>query len=296
VGICGISRDVSEEHAKTEKLNEYAEALAEKQGQMEQELLLARQVQLALLPQTYPRFPRGSEDADSALNVSYRYLPEGSIGGDFFTVTPVSETKAGILVCDVMGHGVPAALVTAVQRVLVEELQMHAHDPCAFLGELNRRLFQFFEPLPTSMFVTALYVVLDAATGKIEFANAGHPAPLHVSRAGAGARAMGVNPARPPFALGVSPDSNYPTGFDSVQPGDLLFLYTDGIFDLGEGHELTADDPRFLDLIRDAADRHGEAFLDAVLAGAKTISGTDTFIDDVCLLAIEFRRLLGNGA
>jgi sigma-B regulation protein RsbU (phosphoserine phosphatase) len=292
VGICGISRDVTEEHAKTEKLNEYARALAEKQAQMEQELILARQVQLALLPQRYPCFPRGSGDA-SALNFSFRYLPEGSIGGDFFTVTPVSETKAGVLVCDVMGHGVPAALVTAVQRVLVEELQAHAHDPGAFLGELNRRLFEFFEPLTTSMFVTALYLVVDAGTGRIEFANAGHPPPLHVSRSGPAPRPLGVSAEHPPFALGVASDSSYPTEAASVQAGDLLFLYTDGIFDLGDGRELAADDPQFLALVEQAAGRHDGDFLDAVLAGARKISGVETFLDDVCLLGIEIQRLLG---
>jgi len=139
IGTCGISRDVTEEHQKSEQLAEYAQALAEKQAQMEEELVLARQVQQALLPQRYPSFPRGSAPQDSALHFAYRYLPEALVGGDFFTVTSVSETRAGVLICDVMGHGVPAALITAVQRVLAEELQAKADDPCAFLGELNRR-------------------------------------------------------------------------------------------------------------------------------------------------------------
>jgi phosphoserine phosphatase RsbU/P len=154
-GVCGISRDMTEDHARAEELKAYTHALAEKQRQMEEELLLARQVQQALLPQTFPSFPRESEPEDSALHFSYRYLPESIVGGDFFTVTAVSPTKAAVLVCDVMGHGVPAALVTAVQRVLVDELQAYADDPAAFLGELNQQLHRFFSPLASSMFVTA---------------------------------------------------------------------------------------------------------------------------------------------
>ena len=202
IGTCGISRDVTEEHYKAEQLKQYTDALADKQEQMERELALAREVQLALLPQSYPAFPRGVAESASALRFAHRYLPEARLGGDFFTVTQVSDTQAGVLICDVMGHGVHAALVTAVQRVLVEEVQYLAGDPGAFLGELNRRLHHFFEPLPSSMFVTALYMVIDTETGAVRFANAGHPHPLHINRTQHHVRVMGSNPDLPPYALG----------------------------------------------------------------------------------------------
>lgn len=293
IGTCGISRNITEDHLKAEQLNAYAEALAEKQAQMEEELALARQVQQALLPQYYPTFPPGSAVGESALQFSHRYLPEALVGGDFFTIFNVSETQAGILICDVMGHGVPAALITAVQRVLVEELQSLAADPGAFLGELNRRLNYFFEPLPTSMFVTALYMVIDAVTGTVRFANAGHPTPLRMCRARHEVHLMGTEQLRPPFALGVVKDSIYPTEEDQVQPGDSLFLYTDGLCDLGEGKELMPDDPQFLSIIQDCSAQEGEAFLDAVLARARQFSGQEEFVDDVCLVGIEVERLLG---
>jgi len=292
IGTCGISRDVTEEHNKGEKIKRYAEEVAEKQVQMEEELALARQVQQALLPQSYPAFPRGAIEGTGALRFSHRYLPEALVGGDFFTVIQVSDSQAGVLVCDVMGHGVHAALVTAVQRVLVEELQIFSGEPGTFLGELNRRLHHFFEPLPTSMFVTALYLVIDAITGEVRFANAGHPYPLHISRAEHKVRNMVGDPHRAPFALGVSSDSVYPTETDSVKTGDLLFLYTDGLCDLGEGKDLTSDDPIFLNLVQNCARQHGEAFLDAVLT--RQFSGKDHFLDDVCLVAVEVERLMGH--
>ena len=292
IGTCGISRDITEDHRKAEQLNEYAQALADKQKEMEEDLALARQVQQALLPQYYPSFPRGTETAKSALHFSHRYLPEALVGGDFFTILTVSDTQAGVLICDVMGHGVPAALVTAVQRVLVEELQSLAGDPGAFLGELNRRLHHFFEPLPTSMFVTALYMVIDTVTGNVRFANAGHPTPLHISRTQHQVRLMGTEQLRPPFALGVVKDSVYPTEEDRIKAGDLLFLYTDGLCDLGEGKELMPDDPQFLSLVQSCSRQHGGAFLDAVLAQARQFSGQEEFVDDVCLVGIEVERLL----
>jgi len=291
IGTCGISRDITEDHKKAEQLSEYADALADKQAQMEQELALAREVQLALLPQSYPSFPKGVAESASALRFAHRYLPEARLGGDFFTVTQVSDTQAGVLICDVMGHGVHAALVTAVQRVLVEEVQYLSNDPSAFLGELNRRLHHFFEPLPTSMFVTALYMVIDTVTGSVQFANAGHPHPMHVCRNKHQVRTMGGAPDRPPFALGVAKDSVYPNEEDSIKAGDVILLYTDGLCDLGEGKDLTADDPRFLSLIQNCARQHGEKFLDAVMSEARQFAGLDHFLDDVCLVSIEVERL-----
>ena len=291
IGTCGISRDVTEEHQKAEQLKEYTDALAQKQEQMEQELALAREVQLALLPQSYPSFPRGVPEKSSALRFAHRYLPEARLGGDFFTVIQVSDTQAGILICDVMGHGVHAALVTAVQRVLVEEVQYLAANPGAFLGELNRRLHHFFEPLPTSMFVTALYMVIETTTGDVRFANAGHPHPLLIDRAHPQVRTLGGTPARAPFALGVAKDSIYPDEEDSLKAGDVLLLYTDGLCDLGEGKDLADDDPRFLSLVQDCARQRGEDFLDAVMSQALQFSGLEHFLHDVCLVSIEVERI-----
>ena len=293
IGTCGISRDVTEEHRKAEQLSAYTQELADKQSQMDEELALAREVQQALLPQTYPRFPRTSSEADSALHFSHRYLPEGRVGGDFFTLIPISDTRAGVLVCDVMGHGVPAALVTAVERVLVEEIHSVANDPAALLGELNQRLHHFFEPLPTSMFVTALYMVVDTVTGTVRFANASHPQPLHICRSQNTVRTMGDTKQRHPFALGVIGDSTYTTEEDVVKAGDFLLLYTDGLCDLGEGKDLMPDDPQFLRLVQTCARQRGEALLDALLSQARQFAGQENFRDDVCLVGIEIEKLTG---
>jgi serine phosphatase RsbU (regulator of sigma subunit) len=102
---------------------------------------------------------------------------------------------------------------------------------------------------------------------------------------------MGNTPERPPFALGVAKDTVYPAQTDAVKAGDVLLFYTDGLCDLGEGKDLTADDPRFLALIKNSARQYGEAFLDAVLNNARQFSGQDRFFDDVCLVGVEIARL-----
>jgi sigma-B regulation protein RsbU (phosphoserine phosphatase) len=296
IGTCGISRDVTEQQRQSDMLQEYADTLAEKQSQMDQELAVAREVQQALLPQSFPVFPRGATPAGSALHFAYRYLPEGRVGGDFFNITQLSDTQAGILICDVMGHGVHAALVTAVERVLVDEVHLLAGDPGAFLGELNKRLHHFFEPLSTSMFVTAFYLVIDIATGALRFANASHPQPLHINRAHHSVRNLGDTSQHHPFALGVAQDSVYLTEEDRVKPGDFLLLYTDGLCDLGDGKDLTGDDPQFIGLVQNCARQRGEAFLDALLSQVKQFTGQDRFLDDVCLVGIEIDRFVEQAA
>jgi sigma-B regulation protein RsbU (phosphoserine phosphatase) len=292
IGICGISRNVTEEHRKSEQLAEYAQILAGKQAQMDQEFALAREVQQALLPQSYPSFPRGVPEKASTLHFAHRYLPEGRVGGDFFTVFQLSDTQAGVFISDAMGHGVHAALVTVMQRMLVEEIQSLARDPGAFLGELNRRLHHFFAHLSTSMFVTALYLVIDTVTGSMRFANASHPPPFYINRANRTLRVLGDTSKNYSIALGVEKDSTYPTWEYSVEPGDLLLLYTDGITDLGEGENLAPDDFHFLFLVQNCTHHYGEAFLDALLAQARIFFGHEHFLDDVCLVGIEIRRLM----
>ena len=138
------------------------------------------------------------------------------------------------------------------------------------------------------MFVTGLYLVIDGAAGVVRFANAGHPRPLRLSRSTGELRILGADQLKSPFALGVIPDSVYGVEEETINAGDILFLYTDGIFDLGEGNEMAYGDERFLAMVRAAAAKTGGAFLDDVLASARAISGKTTFEDDVCLVAIEY--------
>src|SRR5207247_11184856 len=116
------------------------EELQQRNTEMQQDLDLAREVQEAFLPQQYPTFPAGAASTESTLLFHHRYLPTATVGGDFFDVLPLSDTEAGVFICDVMGHGVRAALVTAIIRGLVEELRPLAVDPGESLTGITRRL------------------------------------------------------------------------------------------------------------------------------------------------------------
>ena len=104
------------------------------------------------------------------------------VGGDFFAVSALSENEAGVFICDVAGHGVRSALVTAMIRALAEELKPLATDPGQFLSKLNSDLHAILKHTGTPMLTTAFYLVADWTTGPMRYANAGHPKPLHVRR------------------------------------------------------------------------------------------------------------------
>ena len=143
---------------------------------------MAREVQMAFLPQQFPSFPRHLPPEESALRFYSRYLPATLLGGDFFHVLPISETAAGVLICDVMGHGVRAALVTAIHRALMEELTEFAAEPGVFLAHMNNALLSILRRTRSPMFASAFYLAVDVSSGRMRYANAGHPRPLHVRR------------------------------------------------------------------------------------------------------------------
>src|SRR5438045_8978447 len=112
---------------------------------------MASEIQLTMLPQQYPSFPGVGHEKESAFQFTHRYLPSGTVGGDFFTMSALSETEAAVFICDVAGHGVRSALVTAMVRALVEELKPCAGDPGQFMTKLNSDLLALLRNAGTPM-------------------------------------------------------------------------------------------------------------------------------------------------
>ena len=144
-----------------EKLEEQAGQLREKNAEMEADLEMARELQAAFIPRHYPVFPARSSPEQSAIQFCHRYTTTTELGGDFFDIRAISDTEAGVLVCDVMGHGVRAALVASIMRGLAEELKEIAAHPGQFLTEINQSLCAILKQTPTQMFATAFYLVVD---------------------------------------------------------------------------------------------------------------------------------------
>lgn len=259
--------------------------------QMQEELAMARQLQQSLLPATFARFPSGATREESALRFHHRFQPATELAGDFFTVVALSDEAAGVFICDVMGHGVRSALVTAMLRALVDDLAPRLREPGDFLAEMNRRLTALIQPADTPLFATAFYLVADVATGQMRFANAGHPRPLHVQPGVGAVTRLHVLPRSGP-ALGLSPNAAYATHSAPLAAGDQVVLFTDGLFEV-----LAADGSEDFGQTRleaAATARLGQPLpelLDGLLAEVRAFSAGADFLDDVCLLGLEVARL-----
>src|ERR1035438_10409710 len=155
-----------------------------------------------MLPQQYPTFPQGATTEQSAFQFVHRYQPAESVSGDFFSVSAISSTEVGVFICDVTGHGVRAALVTAMIRALSEELKPLARDPGSFLRKLNFDLCSILKNTGSPMLTTAFYAVAASQTGRLRFANAGHPSPLLTRRSIGAVDPLPTAPGRGQPALG----------------------------------------------------------------------------------------------
>ena len=156
-----------------------------KNEQMETDLRMARELQQALMPNAYPSFSAGPSEGQTSLRFCHRYLPASMMSGDFFHIARLSDDSAGVCICDVMGHGVRAALITAMLRALIETHAVDAADPGRFLTELNNEFTRILKQTGTLVFATVLYCVINIRERDARFARAGHPAPLHVRRTAA---------------------------------------------------------------------------------------------------------------
>ena len=278
VGLVGISHDITRR-----KLAE--EELQRRTTEMETDLRMARQVQEAFLARADPVFPRGVSPADSALRFAHRYIPATTLGGDFFAIVQLSDTKCGVLVCDVMGQGVRAGLLTALIRGVVEEMGPRAADPVHVLAEINRCLMPIVERTGDPVFATAFFGVIDVVTQRLAYANAGHPAPLvfHV-RTGTVDR---LAPANPEPAAGLLADFAYSRQECTFLAGDHFLGYTDGILEAANNAGEMFGEKRIRDQLVQSRGQSSGEISDRVLREVKSHSDRTVFEDDVCLVAIE---------
>lgn len=287
LGLIGIGRDITGRKQAEEQVARYTRELQEKNAEMEDDLEMAREVQQAFLPQQYPTFPRHVAQAESAIRFYSKYLPTTTLGGDFFHILPISETKAGILICDVMGHGVRAALVTAVQRALVEELTEFASTPGEFLTRMNEAFLSILRRTRSPMFASAFYVTVDVGTYQMRYANAGHPRPLLLRRRANEVLSLEGPGTRPGPALGVFGDSKYDEAESAIEPEDLLMLFTDGLYEVENSRGEFYDQQMLMAAVQTRLGLPAEGLFDSMLEIVRDFSATRDFIDDVCLVGIE---------
>lgn len=294
IGLQAIFWDITQQRMADEQLRRAHTALAQsrmelqdKNLQMEDDLKMAREIQLTMLPQQYPSFPCLRLNGQSAFQFTHRYLPTGSVGGDFFTISALSETQAGVFLCDVAGHGVRSALVTAMIRALVEELKPLATQPGDFLTKLNRDLYAILKHAGTPLLTTAFYLVADCQSGVMQYANAGHPKPLHVRRSAQKVVTLANASGKSQPALGLMENACYKTSECILSPADLVFLFTDGLVEAQSKKDEIYDQALLSAALQQRLQLPTSNLFDEVLEEVRRFSGDAAFSDDVCLVGID---------
>jgi len=295
IGLQGIFWDITEQQLAEERIRQAntelarsREELRAKNQLMEENLRMAHEIQAAILPQQYPVFPHDATPEQSAFLFVHRYQAAQSVSGDFFSVTPLSDSEVGVFICDVAGHGVRAALVTAMIRALVEELKPLAREPGNFLRKLNSDLYSILKSTGSPMLTTAFYLVADWRTGKMRFANAGHPKPLLVHRFTGRIDLLAHTSSRGEPALGLFDNPSYQTSEVNIVPGDFAMLFTDGLYEVqGLNEELYSQERLMLD-VHNLLQKPAAQMFDELLEAIRAFSVDHKFEDDVCLVGMEF--------
>jgi len=194
-----------------------AELDRETLGTLRQELNVARRIQESILHRSFPAFPERSD-----VDVHAEMIPAREVGGDFYDFFFIDPDRLGFVIGDVSGKGVPAALFMAVSKTLLKATAMTGLPPERCLELANRILHL---ESPASMFVSVFYGVIDTRTGDVCYSNGGHNPPYILRRAG---RVERIDPIGGPV-LAMLVDSKYDSGQTVLDPGDAIFLFTDGV-------------------------------------------------------------------
>jgi sigma-B regulation protein RsbU (phosphoserine phosphatase) len=235
-----------------------------------QELETARRIQRSILPETTPRI--------DGLALAARYVSASEVAGDFYDFLPAAGRRIGLLVADVSGHGVPAALVASMLKVAAAAEAPHAASPARVLSEMN----QIFHGKLRNQFITAVCAFLDLEAGTLTFASAGHPPALLWHRREG--RVEELAPGGP--VMGRLQRAAYTEASLPLAAGDRLLLFTDGITEArSPGGEMFGDE-RLRALFAAEAGATPERIADAVIAGIAAWTGRDSGFDDDLTLVV----------
>lgn len=268
--------NTSLEQRVQERTAELRRTTAEKE-RIGSELRIASEIQKSILPRTFPPFP---DRADFEIYATT--IPALEMGGDFYDFFLIDDKRLGVVIADVSGKGVPAAIFMAVSRSLLKATALASVSPSECLEHVNRLLCPDNE---SAMFVTVFYGILHTETGELEFSNGGHNVPYIIGRD----RLVPVG-APSGVALGIVDDARYQTSRISINAGETLVLYTDGVTEAMDTQNRLFSTPRFEQTIQRLTDQRPIDLLTKLVEEVQAFSRGAVQADDITLLAMQYRQ------
>ena len=252
-------------------IDELQRTTAEKE-RYAKELEIAKGIQQSFLPDTAPKI--------AGVEIAAKNVPALEVGGDFYDFIPLGKDQWGLVIADVSGKGVPAALFMALSRTLIRASTLANADPSIAIGHANQLIC---EDSKTSMFVTLFYAILDSKAMTLNYVNAGHNPPLLLKDTSSDVvllKAKGI-------ALGVTDEVDLQSVRVDLRPGDVLVLYTDGVTEAINDREEEFGEERLLRVIRENRALPAEDILEKILAAIIAFAGDRPQHDDITLMVLR---------
>lgn len=243
---------------------------------IESELRIAHDIQMGILPKVFPAFPERTE-----VDVYATIVPAKEVGGDLYDFFFIDDSQLCFLVGDVSGKGVPAAFFMAVTKTLLKAVTERGAEPGAILAKVNDDLAA---DNPSCMFVTLFLAILDLETGTLRYANAGHNPPVLLGFKG---DLQWIDTLEEPMA-GAMPDMTYTTRAMQLEPGDTLFMYTDGVTEAMNTNGALYEETRLLDTLAAHAGDDITSLIRGVEASVAAFAGEAEQSDDITMLAVRY--------
>jgi sigma-B regulation protein RsbU (phosphoserine phosphatase) len=238
------------------------------------ELQIAAEIQRNFLPETIPK--------TQGFDIAAKSIPAKEVGGDFFDVIPLpmSNTRTGIMIADVSGKGVPAALFMALSRIVVRVTAMWFKKPSEVISFANPIIANNSK---TGMFVTLFYGVIDNESRTLTYVNAGHNPPLVLRKDTGEIEELNLTGV----AVGALDDAEYTQEELQLSPGDVIVLYTDGITEAINDREEMYDVPQLIETIRKTGDSSSQEIVDEIIRSVFAFTGSQPQFDDITLMVVK---------
>ena len=241
------------------------------------ELDLAKTIQKNMIPNLYPAFPERKE-----FDVYARMEPAKELGGDFYDYYMIDRDHLALIIADVSGKGIPAAMFMMASKIMINNrAKSRTHDPAKILKAVNK---QMVADNSTEMFVTLWMGILEISTGKLTAANAGHEYPCLRQRGGA----FELLKDKHSLVLGAMEDTEFTSYEIQLEPGDSIFLYTDGVTEATNTAEELFGDERMVEALNQDPDANVTRMVDNVQNAMNAFVGDAAQADDFTMLAMKF--------
>ena len=240
------------------------------------DLAVAREIQQAILPRIFPPFPENERVLDLAALME----PAKDVGGDFYDFFRLDEEHIGLVMADVSGKGIPAAIFMAVSRTLVRTVGMQGYSPEETLRKSNELLAS---ESVDCMFVTVFYAIYNIKTGNIQYCNGGHNSP-YILRANGTIEQL---PVSPNGIVGVVEGLEFKGAETHLDAGDTIIMYTDGVNEAINSQEEEYGDARMEETLKSLNGKTCREVIDGQLASVKAFAGEAEQSDDITIMAVR---------